>query len=64
MDNQRIQGGLRKATGTIKEKVGQITGDRETEAEGKAEKAEKAEGSVRSAIGHVKDAVKEIVGKK
>jgi len=61
MDNQRIQGGLRKATGTIKEKVGQITGDRETEAEGKAEKAE---GSVRSAIGHVKDAVKEIVGKK
>ena len=61
MDNQRIQGGLRKATGTIKEKVGQITGDRETEAEGKAEKAE---GRVRSAVGHVKDAVKEIVGKK
>jgi uncharacterized protein YjbJ (UPF0337 family) len=61
MDNQRIQGGLRKATGTIKEKAGQITGDRQTEAEGKAEKAE---GSVRSAVGHVKDAVREIVGKK
>jgi uncharacterized protein YjbJ (UPF0337 family) len=30
MDNQRIQGGLRKATGTVKEKVGQLTGDRET----------------------------------
>ncbi len=37
MDKQRIEGGLKKATGTIKEKVGQITGDRETEAEGKAE---------------------------
>jgi uncharacterized protein YjbJ (UPF0337 family) len=61
MDKQRIEGGLRKATGAIKEKVGQITGDRETEAEGKAEKAE---GRVRSAIGHAKDAVREIVGKK
>ena len=45
MDNQRIQGGLRKATGTVKEKIGQMTGDRQTEAEGKAEKAE---GRVRS----------------
>jgi uncharacterized protein YjbJ (UPF0337 family) len=61
MDNQRIQGGLRKATGAIKEKVGQMTGDRETEAEGKAEKAE---GRVRSAVGHAKDAAKEIIGKK
>jgi uncharacterized protein YjbJ (UPF0337 family) len=61
MDKQRVEGGLRKATGTIKEKVGQITGDRDTEAEGKAEKAE---GHVRSAIGHAKDAVKEIIGKK
>jgi uncharacterized protein YjbJ (UPF0337 family) len=61
MDKQRIKGGLQKATGTIKEKVGQMTGDRETEAEGKAEKAE---GKVRSAIGHAKDAVREIVGKK
>ena len=61
MDKQRIEGGLRKATGTIKEKVGQMTGDRDTEAEGKAEKAE---GKVRSAVGHAKDAVREIVGKK
>ena len=61
MDNQRIQGGLKKATGVVKEKVGQMTGDRDTEAEGKAEKAE---GRVRSAVGHVKDAAKELVGKK
>jgi uncharacterized protein YjbJ (UPF0337 family) len=60
MDKQRIEGGLKKATGTIKEKAGQITGDRDLEAEGKADKAE---GKVRSAVGHVKDAAKEIVGK-
>jgi uncharacterized protein YjbJ (UPF0337 family) len=61
MDKQRIEGGLKKATGTIKEKVGQMTGDRDTEAEGTAEKTE---GKVRSAVGHAKDAVREIVGKK
>jgi uncharacterized protein YjbJ (UPF0337 family) len=61
MDKQRVEGGLRKVTGTIKEKVGQVTGDRETEAEGKAEKTE---GKIRSAVGHAKDAVREIIGKK
>ena len=60
MDKETVKGGLKKATGTVKEKVGQMTGDRQTEAEGKAEKAE---GSVRSAVGHAKDAVREIVGK-
>jgi uncharacterized protein YjbJ (UPF0337 family) len=61
MDKQRMEGGLKKATGTIKEKAGQMTGDRDLEAEGKADKAE---GKVRSAVGHVKDAAKEIVGKR
>jgi uncharacterized protein YjbJ (UPF0337 family) len=61
MDKQRMEGGLKKATGTIKEKAGQITCDRDLEAEGKADKAE---GKVRSAVGHVKDAAKEIVGKR
>ena len=60
MDKQRMEGGLKKATGTIKEKAGQITGDRDLEAEGKMDKAE---GKVRSAVGHVKDAAKEIIGK-
>ena len=60
MDKQRMEGGLKKATGTIKEKAGQMTGDRDLEAEGKTDKAE---GKVRSAVGHVKDAAKEIVGK-
>jgi uncharacterized protein YjbJ (UPF0337 family) len=61
MDKQRVEGGLKKATGTIKEKAGQMTGDRDLEAEGKMDKAE---GKVRSAVGHVKDAAKEIVGKR
>jgi uncharacterized protein YjbJ (UPF0337 family) len=61
MDKQRMEGGLKKATGTIKEKAGQMTGDRDLEAEGKTDKAE---GKVRSAAGHVKDAAKEIVGKR
>jgi len=60
MDKQRIEGGLKKATGTIKEKAGQMTGDRDLEAEGKTDKAE---GKVRSAVGHIKDAAKEIIGK-
>ncbi|MBV9827685.1 MAG: CsbD family protein [Alphaproteobacteria bacterium] len=61
MDNQRIEGGVKKVTGTIKEKVGQATGDRQTEAEGTAEKTE---GTIRSAVGKVKDAARELVGKK
>ena len=61
MDKQRMEGGLKKATGEIKEKAGQMTGDRDLEAEGKMDKAE---GKVRSAVGHVKDAAKEIVGKR
>ena len=61
MDKERIEGGTKKVTGAIKEKVGQMTGNRHVEAEGKAEKAE---GHVRSAVVKAKDAAREIVGKK
>ena len=61
MDKERIEGGLRKATGTVKEKAGQLMGDRHTEAEGKAEKAE---GHLRSAVGQAKDAAREALNKK
>src|SRR5438045_1504167 len=40
MDKQRMEGGLKKATGTVKEKAGQMTGDRDLEAEGKVDKGE------------------------
>jgi uncharacterized protein YjbJ (UPF0337 family) len=61
MDKQRIEGGLKKATGIVKQKAGKILGDRRLETEGAAEKAE---GRVRSAVGHAKDAARELVGKK
>jgi uncharacterized protein YjbJ (UPF0337 family) len=61
MDRQRMEGGLKKATGTVKEKAGQITGDRDLEAEGKVDKGE---GHIRSAVGNVKDAAREFTGKK
>ena len=60
MDRQRVQGGLKKTTGTLKEKAGQATGDRHLESEGKAEKAE---GRLRSGAGKAKDAVREVVHK-
>ncbi len=47
--------------GTVKEKVGRALGDAKTAAEGKREKDE---GRAQAAIGHVKDAVREITGKK
>ena len=60
MDKQRIEGGMKKATGKIKEKVGEALGNRHLENEGKAENAE---GHVRSGVGKAMDAVREIVNK-
>ena len=58
MDRQRIEGGLKKTTGTIKEKAGQAIGDRHLETE---DKAEKTEGHIRSGLGKAMDAVREVV---
>ena len=58
MDRQRIEGGLKKGAGTIKEKIGKALGDRHLENEGKAEKAE---GHIRSGVGKAMDAVREVV---
>jgi uncharacterized protein YjbJ (UPF0337 family) len=61
MDKQRIEGGLKKATGAVKEKAGKVLHDRNLEAEGEAEKTE---GRIRSAVGHAKDAVRELAHKR
>lgn len=58
MDRQRIEGGLKKTTGTIKEQAGKVIGDRHLETEGKAEKTE---GRIRSRIGKAMDAVRDVV---
>jgi uncharacterized protein YjbJ (UPF0337 family) len=54
MDRQRIEGGLKKATGTIKEQAGKAIGSRHLETEGKVEQAE---GRIRSGVGKAMDAV-------
>jgi uncharacterized protein YjbJ (UPF0337 family) len=61
MDKDRIAGGVKTVTGTVKELVGKSVGDAKTAAEGKREKNE---GRAQSAVGHVKDAAREIAGKK
>ena len=60
MDRQRIEGGLKKATGTLKEQAGKAVGDRHLENEGKAEKTE---GHIRSGVGKAMDAIREVVEK-
>jgi uncharacterized protein YjbJ (UPF0337 family) len=60
MDRQRIEGGLKKATGSIKEHAGKAIGDRHLESEGKAEKTE---GHIRSGVGKAMDAIREVVEK-
>jgi len=61
MDKQRIEGGLKKVTGAVKEKTGKMMHDRRLETEGNTEKVE---GRVGSAVGHAKDAARELAGKK
>ena len=60
LDRQRIEGGLRKASGRVKDKAGKMIGDRNLEAEGKTEKAE---GSVRGGVGTAKDAARDLFKK-
>ena len=60
MDRQRIEGGLKKATGSIKEQAAKALGDRHLEGEGKAEKTE---GHIRSGVGRAMDAIREVVEK-
>ena len=60
MDRQRIEGGVKKTTGTIKEQAGKAIGDRHLETEGKVEKTE---GRLRSGVGKAMDAVRDVVNK-
>lgn len=55
MNKDRLQGAGREIKGSVKETVGKVAGDPETEAEGKAEKIV---GKVQNRIGKAEDAVK------
>lgn len=56
MDKDRISGSFTQAKGSVKEAIGKVTGDAKLEFEGKADKVR---GKVRSAIGGVKDSVRD-----
>ncbi len=56
MDKDRPEGIGKQVKGAIKEGVGKVTGDTETQAEGKADKAE---GKVQNTAGGVKDTVRD-----
>jgi len=56
MDKERIQGKAEDIAGGIKRKVGEVTGDHQTEAEGALDQAK---GKTRNVVGKVKDAVRD-----
>lgn len=55
VDKDRIAGAGNQMKGSIKEAVGNVTGDTKLQIDGKADKAK---GKVQSAIGGLKDAAK------
>jgi len=55
MDEDRIDGALKKMGGSIKEVTGKVIGDGKLEAEGKADKVE---GRVQNTVGGIKDAIR------
>lgn len=56
MDKNVIQGKAKQAVGAAKQKVGEMTGNRELEAKGAAKRAE---GKVQEGVGKTKDAVRD-----
>lgn len=56
MDKNRINGAARQVKGAVKESLGKLTGDAKLEADGKADKLV---GKAESAVGGVKDAIRD-----
>ena len=55
MDKNRVEGAAKQVTGSVKEAIGKITGNKMTQAEGTAEKIA---GKVQSKVGEAADAVR------
>lgn len=60
VDENRVQGAWDKAKGAVKEGIGKMTGDEKMQAEGKADKVA---GKAESAVGGVKDSVRDAADK-
>ena len=60
VDENRIEGAWDKVKGSVKEGVGKLTGDEKLQAEGMADKAK---GHAESAVGGVKDTVRDAADK-
>jgi uncharacterized protein YjbJ (UPF0337 family) len=58
MDKDRIEGAGTQVKGSVKEAIGKVTGNNQTEVEGKAEKVS---GKVQGEVGKAKDAVRDAV---
>lgn len=56
MDKDRVDGAGKKVSGSIKEAIGKITGDKKSRVEGKANKAA---GEAQNDVGSAKDAVRD-----
>jgi uncharacterized protein YjbJ (UPF0337 family) len=54
MDDDRVEGSMKKMKGDVKEGAGKLTGDSKLEAEGKADKVG---GKIQNAVGGIKDAL-------
>ena len=55
MDKNRVEGAVKQVTGSVKEAIGKVTGNKMTQAEGTAEKIA---GKVQSKVGEAADAVR------
>lgn len=58
MDKDRIKGAAQKLKGSIENTIGKMTGNRKLETEGKIDKVV---GTLRSATGNAKDAIRDAV---
>ena len=56
VDQNRVEGAIDQAKGAVKEGVGKLTGDQKLQGEGLADKAK---GKAESAVGGVKDTIRQ-----
>ena len=57
MDKDRVEGKLKDIKGKVERKIGEFTGDKDTETEGVKDQAE---GKVQNTVGKTKDAVRDL----